>query len=101
MGAATISTHVLDAGRGIPARGVRVELYRDGRLISAQATNEDGRIPDLVGGPLEAGTYRMVFAVPAGFFSRVEVEFTVTDPARHHHVPLVVAPYLCAAYRGS
>ncbi len=101
MAAPTISTHVLDVGRGAPARGVRVDLYRDGRLIASRTTDDDGRIRDLVGGPLEPGTYRMVFAVPSEFFTRLEVEFTVTDPGRHYHVPLVVAPYLCATYRGS
>src|SRR2546428_7499246 len=50
----SISTHVLDTDRGLPARGVRVELYRQGRLVSAQQTNDDGRIADLVQGALEA-----------------------------------------------
>jgi 5-hydroxyisourate hydrolase len=101
MAAPTISTHVLDVERGVPVRGVRVELYREGRQVAAKTTDDDGRISDLLGGPLDAGTYRLVFTVPLGFFSRVEVEFTITDPRRHHHIPLVVAPYLCASYRGS
>lgn len=98
---ASISTHVLDTDRGVPARGVRVELYRQGKMVSAQQTNEDGRVADLVPGALEAGTYRLVFVVPSAFFSRLEVEFTVTDPTRHYHIPLIVAPYMCATYRGS
>ncbi len=97
----SISTHVLDTGRGLPARGVRVELYRQGQLVSAQETGDDGRIADLVQGPLQAGTYRLVFFVPSSFFSRLEVEFAVADPARHYHIPLIVAPYMCATYRGS
>ncbi len=97
----TVSTHVLDTERGMPARGVRVELYRQGRLLSAQQTNEDGRIADLMQSTLEAGTYRLVFFVPSPFFSRLEVEFTVADPGRHYHIPLLVAPYMCATYRGS
>jgi len=97
----TVSTHVLDTERGAPARGVRVELYRAGRLLSAQQTDDDGRIADLVQSALEAGTYRLVFVAPSPFFSRLEVEFTVTDPGRHYHIPLLVAPFLCATYRGS
>lgn len=97
----SISTHVLDTERGLPARGVRVELYRQGQLVSAQQTDQDGRIPDLVRGPLQAGTYRLVFFVPSAFFSRLEVEFAVADPARHYHIPLIVAPYMCATYRGT
>lgn len=99
--AASISTHVLDTERGVPAKGVRVELYRQQTLLSAQQTNDDGRIADLVRGPLETGTYRLVFHVPSPFFSRLEVDFTITDPQRHYHVPLLVAPYACATYRGS
>ena len=97
----SISTHVLDTGCGAPARGVRVELYRQGRLLSDQQTNDDGRIADLVQGTLEAGRYRMVFHVPSPFFSRLEVEFNVADPGRHYHIPLIVAPYMCATYGGS
>lgn len=97
----SISTHVLDTEQGVPARGVRVELYRQGRLLSTQQTNDDGRIADLVQGTLEGGTYRLVFHVPSAFFSRLEVEFTVSDPGRHYHVPLIVAPYMCTTYRGS
>ena len=48
----SISTHVLDTGRGEPARGVRVELYREEMLLSTQETDADGRIGDLVQGDL-------------------------------------------------
>jgi len=97
----SISTHVLDAGRGEPAAGVRVELYRDGTLVSAQETNTDGRIADLVRGPLTAGTYRLVFHVSSSFMTRLEVQFAVADTARHYHIPLLVSPYACTTYRGS
>lgn len=96
-----LSTHVLDTGSGRPAAGVRVELYRGGALVSAQETDADGRIADLAGGALRAGTYRLVFHPPSVFFRRVELEIAVDDPARHHHVPLLVSPYSCASYRGS
>jgi 5-hydroxyisourate hydrolase len=97
----SISTHVLDTGRGEPARGVLVELYREGVRLSAQETDADGRIADLAGGPLEAGRYRLVFHPPSAFFARVELEVVVDDPGRHYHVPLLVSPYSCASYRGS
>jgi 5-hydroxyisourate hydrolase len=99
--APTISTHVLDTGRGEPARGVRVELYREDVLLSAEETDADGRVSDLVRGPLTAGSYRLVFRPPSAFFARVELEIVVEDPARHYHVPLLVSPYSCASYRGS
>lgn len=97
----SISTHVLDTEHGAPARGVRVELYRDERLLSAQQTNDDGRIADLVNGSLQTGAYRLVFFVPSPFFSRLEVTFTISDASRHYHIPLIVSPYMCATYRGS
>src|SRR3989442_11584232 len=97
----SISTHVLDTDRGLPARGVRVELYRQGRLVSAQQTNDDGRIADLVQGALEAGVYRLAFHVSSPFFSKLAVEFNVARARRHYHIPLIVAPYLFAPYPGS
>jgi 5-hydroxyisourate hydrolase len=95
---ATLSTHVLDLGRGAPATGIRVELLRGGDLIASEETDEDGRIGDL-GGPLEMGAYRLVFHPPSTFFRRVELELELED--RHHHVPLLVSPFGCASYRGS
>lgn len=97
----SISTHVIDAARGAPAPGIRVELYRQQVLLSAQETDDDGRIADLVRGPLEAGTYRLVFHPPSDFFTRIEVHFTVTDVARRYHIPLLLSPYACTTYRGS
>ncbi len=97
----SLSTHVLDTERGEPARGVRVELFRGNDLVSAQETNEDGRIADLAGGSLERGVYRLVFHPPSPFFRRVELELAIDDAGRHHHVPLLVSPYACATYRGS
>jgi 5-hydroxyisourate hydrolase len=96
-----ISTHVLDTERGEPAAGVTVELYRGDTLIAAAHTDADGRIAELSPAPLESGTYRIVFHPPSTFFRRVELEVAIEDPARHHHVPLLVSPYSCASYRGS
>lgn len=96
-----ISTHVLDTERGEPAKRVRVELYRMDALLSAQETNDDGRIADLVRGPLEPGSYRLVFHLSSPFFSRLAIEFTVADTKRHYHIPLLVSPYGCTTYRGS
>jgi 5-hydroxyisourate hydrolase len=97
----SISTHVLDIARGEPARGVRVELYRGDELVSGQDTDADGRIGDLGAGQLEPGSYRLVFHPPSSFFRRVELELAIDDVERGYHVPLLVAPYSCATYRGS
>lgn len=108
-GRPTISTHVLDTGSGRPAEGVIVILYRldvgdaPARLTQA-LTDSDGRIADLCGRPLAVGEYRMEFRIAegrGGFFSRISVDFRVTDAKRSYHVPLLLAPYSLTTYRGS
>jgi len=99
----SLSTHILDTERGAPAEGVRVELFDGDRLVGSGETDGDGRIADVSGGQaLGRGRYRLVFSdPPSRFFRRVELEIEIEDPDRHHHVPLLVAPYSCASYRGS
>jgi 5-hydroxyisourate hydrolase len=96
--AASLSTHVLDTGRGAPADGVKVELFRGDERVSDGATDEDGRIAELATA-LEPGRYRLVFHPPSPYFRRIELELELADG--HHHVPLLVSPYSCASYRGS
>ncbi len=105
----TISTHVLDTERGVPAVGVRVTLYRtdvsDAPIRLTQAlTDGDGRVRDLLERPLVAGDYRLEFDVAhedATFFTKLSVELRITDTARSYHVPLLLAPYSMTTYRGS
>lgn len=104
----SLSTHVLDAARGRPAAGVSVRLERDGAVLAEAETDDDGRVRDLGAGPA-AGTYRLTFATgdyfaatgQEGFYPEVVVAFTVTDPAQHHHVPLLLSPFAYSTYRGS
>jgi 2-oxo-4-hydroxy-4-carboxy-5-ureidoimidazoline decarboxylase len=110
-----LSTHVLDLVRGRPAVGVAVLLERreerGWRELAAAATDDDGRVAALLpaGEPLIAGGYRLNFAL-ADYFARHGVEcffpeatlaFEVREPARHHHVPLLVGPFGYTTYRGS
>lgn len=103
----TVSTHVLDAVRGMPAVGVAVALYGDGDRIAVGTTNDDGRVPRLAAG-LRPGTYRLVFDTgdyfaargEATFYPEVTVTFAVTGPG-HHHVPLLLSPFAYSTYRGS
>ena len=105
----TISTHVLDAERGVPAVGVRVALYRldvgDAPIRMTQAlTDGDGRVRDLLERPLVPGDYRLEFDVAhenATFFTKLSVELRITDVGRSYHVPLLLAPYSVTTYRGS
>ena len=93
----TVSTHVLDTERGLPAAGVRVELWRGDELVGSGETDADGRIRQLADS--DPGTHRIVFFPSSPFFRRVELE--VDLGAGHHHVPLLVSSYACASYRGS
>jgi 5-hydroxyisourate hydrolase len=93
-----ISTHVLDTGRGVPAQGVRVELFRGEELVGSGETDRDGRIRQLA--DAAPGTYRLVFHPDSPFFSRIEVEVEI-EAGRDYHVPLLLSPYACAIYRGS
>lgn len=100
----TISTHVLDVEHGRPAEGVSVYLWRvdgDERRVGHGTTDADGRIRRLLDGALEPGDYELRFEVGGGFFLGLAVAFRVSDTARSYHVPLIVAPYSLATYRGS
>lgn len=69
--------------------------------VASRVTDADGRVRDLPAH--EAGTWRLVFdtAARSVFFPEITVVFVVTDPAEHHHVPLLLAPYGYSTYRGS
>ncbi|HUQ78913.1 MAG TPA: hydroxyisourate hydrolase [Patescibacteria group bacterium] len=105
----TISTHVLDTERGLPAAGIRVTLYRldvpNAPIRMTQAlTDGDGRVGDLLERPLVAGDYRLEFDLGReddAFFRRVAIDLRIADPGRSYHVPLLLAPYSMTTYRGS
>jgi 5-hydroxyisourate hydrolase len=107
--APTISTHVLDTERGLPAEGVRVTLFRldvpNAPIRMTQAlTDGDGRVRDLLERALVAGDYRLEFDIGReddAFFRRVAIDLRITDTGRSYHVPLLLAPYSMTTYRGS
>jgi len=113
-----LTTHVLDTARGVPAQGVRIELFRleGGRLRLAEAlTNADGRTdaPVLAQADFAVGQYELLFhagdylratgqagAAPL-FLDEVPIRFGMNDAAAHYHVPLLLSPYGYSTYRGS
>ncbi len=101
----TISTHVLDTEHGIPAANVAVDLSRvtheGSERVGGGVTDGDGRIRRLIDGPLRAGDYTISFRIGGAFFQELSISFRVTDTMRSYHVPLLVAPYSLASYRGS
>ena len=105
-----ITTHVLDAALGGPARGVRVVLTAaDGAEIASGVTDEAGRISDLGPERLDAGTYRLTFATGdffaatgrTTFYPVVSIDFAVADADQHYHVPLLLSPFAYSTYRGN
>jgi len=113
-----LTTHVLDTAAGIPARAMRVELFRlDGspRPIATLDTNADGRAPGplLEGDALRTGAYELRFHAADYFRGRgtalsdppfldvIVIRFGIGDATQHYHVPLLVSPWSYSTYRGS
>ena len=108
----SLSTHVLDAVRGAPARGVGIRWERrtggDWESVAEAVTDDDGRVSawDVV---TTQGVHRLVFATGdyfadqggATFYPEVVVVFEVSDADAHHHVPLLLSPFAYSTYRGS
>ena len=112
-----LTTHVLDTARGLPAAGMKIELYRVGRetgdreLLKTTRTNDDGRTdePLLEREGFELGVYEIVFHAgeyfeegnDPPFLDHVPVRFGVSDDEAHYHVPLLASPWSYSTYRGS
>ncbi|UVE96483.1 hydroxyisourate hydrolase [Dietzia sp. B32] len=106
----SLSTHALDTATGTPAVGLGYRLTDSaGTELASGITDADGRGPDLARVEIGAGVYRLAFdtggyhraAGVAGFYPEAVVCFEVTDPAAHHHVPLILSPFGYSTYRGS
>lgn len=109
-----ITTHILDTSLGKPASGVAVSLEKlssgDWKEISNRATDQDGRIADLITrDQFTVGDYRLTFDVSAyfaatnrdAFFPSVTIEFRISNLDQHYHVPLLLSPFGYSTYRGS
>ena len=115
-----ISTHILDTHGGRPAPDVQIDLLEmsangESRTLATARTNLDGRTDQpLIGGrPVPIGCYELRFhvgehfarmGVPLAdppFLGVVPVQFWVSEPEAHYHVPLLATPWSYATYRGS
>jgi 5-hydroxyisourate hydrolase len=109
----TLSTHVLDVARGLPARGIVIRLYAlEGALrtlLNETAADADGRTAAPLGTQLAAGTYEIEFGAGpyfaqhgiSAFYDAIPVRFTLPAQSGHYHVPLLLAPWGYSTYRGS
>jgi len=113
-----LTTHVLDTASGLPAAGIRIELFSLGgerRLIREMVTNSDGRTdgPILPDAEFLVGTYELVFHAGGyldangtppetpRFLDVIPIRFGISDEASHYHVPLLISPFGYSTYRGS
>ena len=107
-----ITTHVLDTATGRPCAGLHISLFRldaPGVPLGRFVTDADGRCggPLLEGEAVTAGLYELVFQTGVwrggapGFYDEIPIRFHITDPAAHHHVPLILSPFGYTTYRGS
>ncbi|MCW6036043.1 hydroxyisourate hydrolase [Spirulina subsalsa FACHB-351] len=115
-----LTTHVLDIAHGLPAEGMKIELWRleeggEKKHLKTVLTNTDGRTnaPLLQDEELKRGVYELVFFVgdyfgefsenspDPVFLDQVPIRFGVSDIAAHYHVPLLTAPWSYSTYRGS
>ena len=105
-----LTTHVLDTMRGVPAAGMKIELWSldQSKMLKSVETNADGRVdePLLAGEEMKAGNYELIFFAgdyfgERRFLDRVPVRFVIADAAAKYHVPLLVSPWSYTTYRGS
>jgi 5-hydroxyisourate hydrolase len=116
-----ISVHVVDVARGVPARGMRVEVARleagGARVPVGSGTIGDGGLLDAPalarGDAVEAGTYEVVLAAGDWFRSQrldvgepafqetVVYRFAHADRAQHVHLPFKLSPWGVSVWRGA
>lgn len=113
-----LTTHVLDTALGIPAAGMRIELFGlDGApvLLRTMETNGDGRTdgPILPKDEFSTGNYELVFHAgeyldssgakleTPRFLDVIPIRFGISDVNSHYHVPLLISPFGYSTYRGS
>lgn len=114
-----LTTHVLDTARGLPAQGLKIELFRiegqDRIHLRSLVTNDDGRTDShiLPADEFVSGIYELVFHAgdylrasgQAGraplFLDMVPIRFGISEPDSHYHVPLLLSPFGYSTYRGS
>ena len=110
-----LTTHVLDTARGLPAAGLRIELYRlsgeTRERLADVVTNDDGRTdgPVLPREAFALGQYELVFhagdylksvGAASDFLDVIPLRFGMSEDD-HYHVPLLLSPFAFSTYRGS
>lgn len=107
--------HGVDVARGIPAAGMRVELWAltpELRLLAQGELGANGVWEDPVTRTdlIAVGTYEARFHAGAyfaasgsapGILDLVPFRFVIRDPAQHYHLPLKMTPWGYSLFRGA
>lgn len=112
-----ISVHVVDTTRGLPAAGMRIEIYAlspQRKLIADGVLAKSGALDHAIARErLAVGSYEVVFHAGAFFASagvgqsappfldEVPFRFQIADPEQHYHLPMKMTPWGFSVYRGS
>ncbi len=118
-----ISLHAVDVARGVPAQGLRAELWliapvdetaAPPRCIADGRVGRDGQLdhPCVRGAGIVAGVYEARFHVGAHlreavgpqaspFLDVVPFRFTLTDVAQHVHLPFKFTAWGYSLFRGA
>jgi 5-hydroxyisourate hydrolase len=113
-----ISIHVVDVVSGRPARGMRVEVFREAegqrRELATGTIDADGLLqhPIVHGESVTTGAY--VVAMHAGEYFRAQeldvgqpafqevalFRFVIGDATQHYHLPVKLSPWGLSIWRG-
>ncbi|XP_070163318.1 5-hydroxyisourate hydrolase-like [Polyergus mexicanus] len=111
----SITTHVLDTSRGLPADGLTVCLFKfeNGKwiLLKESTTESNGRCENLLQNEREnstPGRFKIEFRVndyfrrnaTSSIYPLIDVVFDVQNH-EHYHIPLLLSPFGFTTYRGS
>ena len=110
-----LTTHALDTYSGIPAKGMKVDVYfisNKKEKIKSVVLNNDGRPDEVLVEPIQTGNYELIFYVgeyfqqikeseKPSFLDEVSIKFGISNPKEKYHVPLLVSPWSYSTYRGS
>ncbi len=111
-----LTTHVLDTRSGVPAAGVRIEIYDAGTPtpLRALVTGADGRCaePLLTASEMRVGRYVIKYYLAEYFRARgaelaepafidvATIDVGIAHPQQNYHVPLLATPWSYSVYRG-
>lgn len=105
----SLSSHVLDTSRGVPADAMELILTTPDLQEFKGVTDKDGRCKDWGIENFEPGVYQIRFHCQEyllrhndqTLYPFVDIHFEMTNEGGHYHIPLLISPFGFSSYRGS